>query len=130
LLDDAYKALPERKSSGERFETPVAITLIQGQKTIVQNFDQLCQKIRREPEDVAKHLGKELAAPSSYAGGRLTLNGKFSSKQINEKIQAFVESQVICKECKKPDTHLESHGDRAVRILICEACGAKAPVRK
>lgn len=129
LLDSLYSKLPEKKTSGERFETPVADTFLQGSKTIVKNYDFICSTLRRTPEEVAKYLFKELAVPGVIAGGRLTLQGKFSQKTVQERIQSYCDIQVICKECGKPDTHIVSY-DRNVRMLVCEACGAKHPIRK
>jgi len=129
LLDRVYSSLPERKSSGERFEVPAAEALVQGNRTIVKNYDAICSAIRRKPEAVAKYLFKEMAVPGVVEGGRLVLQGRFGLKTINDKIAAYVETHVICKECKKPDTRLEELG-RGMKMLVCEACGAKNPVRE
>jgi translation initiation factor 2 subunit 2 len=129
LLADLYKGLPEKKSSGERFEMPVAEVLPQGPKTILRNFDDICQKLRRTPEEFAKYLSRELAAPATREAGRLVLQGKFSQRQLNEKIQNYVNTRVLCKECGRPDTRIETM-ERGLQQLVCEACGARSPVRK
>ncbi len=127
LLDVAYQSLPEKKSTGERFEIPVADTFLQGNKTLLRNFDALCQTLRRKPEEVSKFLFRELATPGALDGSRLLLHAKLSPRLVNEKIALYAQSHVICRECKKPDTYLLSHG-RGPKTLVCEACGARSPV--
>ncbi|MBI5036856.1 translation initiation factor IF-2 subunit beta [Candidatus Micrarchaeota archaeon] len=127
LLDNLYEKLPKKTSSGERFEKPIADTFFQGTKTIIRNFDEICRTIRRKPEEFAKYLFKELATPGSIEGARLTLQTKVYPKLLNEKISNYVDQSVICNECGKPDTHVE-YG-QPVNTLICEACGARRPIR-
>lgn len=131
LLDNLYAKLPKKNlSTGERFECPVVEVLIQGNKTIVKNFDGACSKLRRTPQEVAKYLFKELAVPGeSQQGGRLLLHGKFRDRQVNEKLGEYCKTRVLCSQCGKPDTHLEAGGDRHVKTLKCEACGATNTVR-
>ena len=128
LLDDVYASLPEKKESGERFEAPVAETFLQGNKTYIRNFDFVCSKLRRKPEEVMKFLFKELAIPGLVQEGKLMLYGKISDRLINEKLSLYISTNVICHECGKPDTNIEAHG-RGAKVLICEACGARSPVR-
>lgn len=127
LLDRARAALPEKTQASERFETPAIESFQQGSKTIIRNFDAILQKIRREPAIVVKYFSRELAVPASVEGGKLVLNGKFYERNLRDKLQSFVDAAVICKECKRPDTKIvEKDG---IRTLVCEACGARSPVR-
>ena len=128
LLDKAYAAVPQKASSGERFEMPVADVLAQGSKTIVKNFDAIAGTLRRPPEQILKYMQKELAVPVSKEGPRLILHGKFNPRIVNEKLKNFCDAFVMCKECKKPDTHIIS-GEHGIKQLVCEACGARAPVK-
>jgi translation initiation factor 2 subunit 2 len=127
LLDRARAALPEKTLAFERFETPQLESFLQGSKTLVRNFDVILQKIRRPPEILSKYFSRELAVPVTIQGGKLVLNGKFYTRNLQDKLQAFVDAAVVCKECKRPDTKItEKDG---VKTLVCEACGARAPVR-
>lgn len=127
MLDRVYATLPKKTESGERFEIPTADVLMQGTKTFIKNFDSLCSKIRRSPEEVSKYLFKELAIPGKREQAGLLLHGKINIRLINEKITLYTQTHVICKECKKPDTHIEHHG-RGPKSLICEACGARSTI--
>ena len=129
LLDRAYQQMPKKTSSGERFERPIAEVSIQGPKTFILNFEDLSVKLRRDKKIMAKFFAKELATPGILEGKRLMLNVKVNSRIVNEKLTNFINSYVICKECGKPDTHLEGSG-RDQLTLVCESCGARAPVIK
>ncbi|MFH0971739.1 MAG: translation initiation factor IF-2 subunit beta [Candidatus Micrarchaeota archaeon] len=127
LLERAYATLPKKQESSERFEIPIADAILHGTKTIIKNFDAICAKIRRKPEEVAKYLFRELAIPGKREQAGLLLHGKLSGRLINEKFTLYTQTHVICKECKKPDTHI-LHEGRGPKILVCEACGARSTV--
>jgi translation initiation factor 2 subunit 2 len=127
MLESGMKNLPKSTSTGERFEMPKAQGHIQGNKTIVNNFSQIADQLRRKPEHVLKYLQRELATPGQIEDKRLVLGRKISSAQINEKIEKYAKSFVICKECGKPDTQLLKEGN--VTMIKCTACGAKHPSR-
>lgn len=126
LLDRLKQAIPDKTSSGERFVIPLVESFYQGNKTVLKNFDFICQKLRRKPEELMKYLFKELATPGVASGKELILQAKVNSRLINEKITDYVNAMVLCRECGKPDTHFDVREGR--RVLVCEACGAKRPV--
>jgi translation initiation factor 2 subunit 2 len=127
LLDEAYSKVKPIQSNGERFEIPKAEAIIEGNKTIISNFSQICSSLRRKPEHLAKFLQRELASSGTLEGDRLILIRKLPSSKINEKIKEYSEEFVQCKECKKPDTELMKQGE--FMFLKCMACGAKHSVR-
>jgi len=127
LLDKAYKEIKPIKSASKRFEIPKAQGRVEGNKTIITNFNQICSYIRRNPQHLGKFLMRELAAPGKQEGDSLVLNRKLSSQRINEKIESYVKEFVFCKECGKPDTELLK--EHRLMFLHCLACGAKHSVR-
>ena len=127
LLEKAKAKLPEMKKQAERFEIPTVTGHIQGNKTIITNFAQICDSLRRPQEQLLKYLQRELATPATIEGPRLMLGRKISSALINEKITSFCNDFVLCKECHKPDTQLIKE-DRVISMK-CTACGAKQPVK-
>lgn len=126
LLQRVKEKHAEKTSSGERFETPTFVINIVGSKTYIKNFEQVAEKIRRDKQVLAKFLFKELATPGMIAGQELILQAKVQFRLLQEKLQSFVERAVLCKECGKPDTHLE-HAGRNMSFIVCEACGARRP---
>ena len=127
LLERAQKSLPNKMKSTERFEIPKVTGHIEGNKTIITNYQQIVTALRRDSKHILKYLLRELAAPGNVDGQRLLLGRKMSSALINEKIQKYTNEFVICKECSKPDTQLIKEGQ--VLMLKCTACGAKHPVK-
>ena len=127
LLNKAYENLPNIEKSTKRFEVPTVETMIQGRQTIVKNFSQICETLRRKPKHLLKFLTKELATPAGFDGVRATFQSKLPKKLIQNKLEAYVRDYVVCKECGKPDTKLIRE-DR-ITFLKCEACGAKASVK-
>ena len=127
LLKKAKESLPKTLVKKERFEIPKVKGHIEGVKTIVTNFSEVCAILHREPSQLLKYLQRELATPAIIEGKRLILGRKISSNLINEKIEKFAHEFDICEECGKPDTKLF----REDRILMkkCMACGAKHSIR-
>ncbi len=123
LLKKAYEELPEKTVHKERFEIPEVVISLAGNQTMIKNFNEIAKALRREPKHIAKFLFNALAAPGSVQGNKLLLQRKLSEDIINQKIVAYANQFVFCKECGKPDTKLEKSGRRL--ILKCEACGAK-----
>ena len=126
LLDKLYKEAKPIVAT-ERFEVPKVKGHVEGTKTIVTNFSQICDIIRRNKEHVAKFLSRELAAQLVFENERVIFNRKLNSEQINDKIKEYVDEFVICPQCKKPDTELIKQGE--FLFLKCLACGANHSVR-
>jgi translation initiation factor 2 subunit 2 len=127
LLDEAYGKIKKPESSGERFEIPKIEGHFEGKKTILTNFFQIADHLRRNPEHFQKFLLRELATSGQKEGDRLVLNNNIPSSKINQKIEQYAKEFVLCKECGKPDTELLKE-DR-LSFIHCLACGAKHSVR-
>ncbi len=127
LLKKGISKLPKTVLKTERFEIPKVLGHMQGNKTVVSNFDKICSTLRRPQDQLLKYLQRELATPATIDGPRLALGRKISSEKINQKLEQFCNDFVLCKECNKPDTQLIKE-DR-VLFMKCTACGAKQPVR-
>lgn len=129
LLDRAFAQLPSLAAEKSDFKVPEADSIIQGSKTIIRNFAQIADSARRDEGDIAKYLSKELAAPVSVGEQKLTISTKVHAAALNEKVKKYFDTYVICKECHKPDTHIEG-SDRGYETLVCEACGARYTVKR
>ncbi len=128
LLDKAYSQLPLKVTmQAERFEIPKAISRIEGNKTIVENFSSLVSTLRRPAEHIMKFLSRELAAQAQLVEKRLIFIGKLGGERINQKIEAYVKEFVLCRECGKPDTEFVKK--QRFLFVHCLACGAEHSVR-
>jgi len=127
LLDEAYENVEVNEECG-RFEVLKVKGHHEGTKTVISNFGQVVQCIRRTPEHFLKFLSKELASQCEVKGDQLILSRKLTSKDINDKVEKYVKRFVLCQKCKKPDTELSEEG--AKLFLRCLACGEKYEVHK
>lgn len=128
LLDRAWEMLPERLKTPVRFEMPQAETFVEGNTTIIKNFSELADKLRREPEHIMKFLFKELAAPGIRDSSRVIIQRVLKQSVINKKIEDYAREFVLCHECGKPDTGISEL--EGVKIIKCEACGGWWPMRR
>ncbi len=126
LLNRVREAIPENIVTRERFEVPKADIIYEGKNTIIRNFMEIVKRIDRDPMHVYKYLMRELGTAGNIQGDRLILKGKVSSSLIQNRVDSYIKTYVICYECGSPDTELRKEG--RVEILVCKACGAIRPV--
>ena len=126
LLNRAKIACPETIENHERFEIPEADVLQEGKITVFRNFIDVTDRLRRDPQHLLQFLLKELGTPGNVEGRRAVFKAKISPQHINEKIQMYTETYVICSECGLPDTKMVKDG--RTLVLECEACGARRPI--
>lgn len=127
MLEKARKAMPSTVFEKERFEIPKVVGHIEGNKTIISNFLQICDKLARQPEHIVKFVLKELATPGDMRKSMLVLGSKVPASRINDRIRKYADTFVLCVECGKPDTKIIKEG--VISYLKCMACGAKNPVK-
>jgi len=128
LLGRAWNSLPEKLRSMSRFEIPVASTIIEGNQTIIRNFNEIADMLNRDPKHILTYLSKELAAPATFDGNRVIIQRVLRETMINKKIEEYANEYVLCHECKRPDTKItELSGEKIIR---CTACGGWRPMGK
>ncbi|MDE1823296.1 MAG: hypothetical protein KGI00_02860 [Candidatus Micrarchaeota archaeon] len=128
LLDRAFTKFSGVSEEKVDFKIPVADAIVQGNKTMLKNIGQIADVARRSKEEIGKYLTKELAAPVSIDAQSLNIGAKVNANNLNEKIRKYFEMYVICKECHKPDTHIQGV-ERGYITIVCEACGARYTVK-
>jgi translation initiation factor 2 subunit 2 len=126
LLKRAKIACPEVTENHERFEIPELDILQEGKITVFRNFIDVTDKLRRDPQHLLQFLLKELGTPGNIEGRRAVFKAKINPQQIDDKIQMYTETYVICSECGLPDTKMTKDG--RTLMLECEACGARRPI--
>ena len=126
LLNRAKEVLPETIENHERFELPELDIMQEGKITVFRNFIDVTDKLRRDPQHLLQFLLRDLGTPGNIEGRRAVFKAKISPATINEKIEIYTETYVICSECGLPDTKMIKE-DRTL-ILECEACGARRSI--
>jgi|TARA_B110000263_G_scaffold237744_1_gene238333 translation initiation factor 2 subunit 2 len=128
LLERAREGLEDVMQNAERFSPPVPEIMHEGsKKTIIRNFSEIVDSLRRDETHLYKFLLQELGTAGSVNNRRLVLQGRVPEKKIKARIKTYIETFVVCQECNRPDTAFLRIG-RTLN-LHCEACGAKRPIR-
>jgi translation initiation factor 2 subunit 2 len=128
LLDRAFTQISQLSEEKVDFKIPEADSMIQGSKTFLRNLRVIADAARRDPSEIARYLTKELGTPTSTDNSSLIINAKVQQAELSEKIKKYFEIYIICKECHKPDTHVQST-ERGYMTIVCEACGARYTVK-
>jgi len=126
LLERAKKKLPTTLESHDRFQVPEPEVMIEGKTTVIRNFGDIVDTLRREPDHLLGFLLRELGTAGSMEGRRVVFKGKVAAAQISDRIKSYVDEYVLCSECSRPDTKIVKDG--RILILVCETCGAHRPV--
>ena len=129
MLKRARENMPEVVFEIQRFELPKAKGHLEGNKTIISNFIQIADTLRRPAEHLLKYLLKELATPGEIRRSFLVLGSKVPASKINEKIKEYAIEFVLCPKCGKPDTELIKEAG-GFTSLKCSACGNKIMVKR
>lgn len=127
LLDIAIEKLPKISSDKKRFEIPRVKGRFEGNKTIINNINQIISVLNRPINMLIKYISKTLAVPIDYDGNRIILKAKILPQRINERILEFAKDFVVCAECGKPDTKIIE--EERQFLLKCTACGTKNKIK-
>lgn len=127
LLNKTMEKLLKKQETKDRFVEPEVQVEISGSRTILKNFSDIASRLRRDQAHLSKFLSKEMATSGSIQGVTLVFQGNIRKEILQRKLQDYIKEFVYCKECKEPDTRLVKEG--RVTFMVCEACGAKHPVR-
>jgi translation initiation factor 2 subunit 2 len=128
LLDRAFSKTHIAEGGASDFVIPKVDSLLQGNKTLLRNLSLIADRARRDPKEIARYISKELGVPVSIEDQRLMISGRFQAADLDKRMQRYFEVYVICRECHKPDTRIESAG-RGMFYLVCEACGSRYGVK-
>ncbi|MDJ0273659.1 MAG: translation initiation factor IF-2 subunit beta [Aigarchaeota archaeon] len=129
LLDRLYSQLKGRAAGGGEREIALRPTLLQDhRRTVITNFKQLADALGRDPEHLARFIFKETGKPGTLEGERLVINGKIGEQELGKLLQLYYKEFVKCPVCGGIDTQIVA--EKRFRFLVCEACGARTPVRK
>ncbi|MEM1582311.1 MAG: translation initiation factor IF-2 subunit beta [Candidatus Bathyarchaeia archaeon] len=128
MLEGAYEQLPQEVFKRERLEVPRASCTTFGSRTFLNNFREICDVLNRDPNHVLRYLSREMATSGAIEGSRAVFQGKFESEAMDRLVRRYMDEFVICPICKRPDTKIIK--EKRLNFLVCEACGAKSPVRR
>ncbi len=127
LLQRARAEIPPEVFDQPRFKIPRVDSFIQGSRTVVRNFKDLTDTLRREPKHLLRYLAHELATAGEIRSPQAIFNGRFSSSALEELMEKYTEEFVVCPICQRPDT--EMRREERLLMLVCSACGGRTPLK-
>jgi translation initiation factor 2 subunit 2 len=127
LLKRARDQVPPEVFDQPRFKVPRVDSFIQGSRTVVRNFKDLTDTLRRDPKHLLRFLNHELATAGEIRSPQAIFNGRFSSRALDELIEKYTVEYVVCPVCQRPDTEMRRE-DRLL-MLVCSACGGRTPLK-
>jgi len=124
LLESALEKMPKKLHEKDRFQVPEVIIEPQGNKTLIKNFIDIANALRRDPNHISKYLFKELATPGGIQGSSLILQTRLTKETIQKKLESYISTYVFCKICGEPDTKFVKEG--RITFVQCDACGSRS----
>jgi translation initiation factor 2 subunit 2 len=125
MLDRGLEESPDIEGDSERFGVADPDIRQEGNVTVFENFQNVVGHLGRGEAHVMKFLQDHLGTSGHIdESGRARLTGDFRAGRIEEAIDEYADTYVICTECGLPDTTLET--EQGALILRCEACGARS----
>ena len=127
LLQRARGEIPPEVFDQPRFRIPRVDSFIQGSRTVVRNFKDLTDTLRRDPKHLLRYLSHELATAGEIRSPQAIFNGRFTSNVLDELMAKYTEEFVVCPICQRPDT--EMRRVNRLLMLVCSACGGRTPLK-
>jgi translation initiation factor 2 subunit 2 len=127
LLNRALSKLPPRADKGGRFELPEPLSSISGNRTVLYNLNEICNRLNRDRDHLLKFLSREMATAGSLDGARAVFQGNFENRVFKRLLDMYVKDYVLCPICHQQDTKIVKKGH--YHFLVCEACGATSSLR-
>jgi len=127
ILGRLRETLPETVTAQSRFKVPELEVLYEGKTTVLRNFGDVVDAINRKPAHLMAYLLREVGTAGNQEARRALFKGRVPLKQLEGRINNYVDLFVLCSECRRPDTKLVKDG--RTLVLECEACGAHRPVK-
>ncbi len=127
LLDRAWLKIPEGFHETERWQIPKAEIQMEGKYTIITNFMDIVNTIKRDDKEFLRYLLNELGTSGEVRSQKAYLKSAQKVDNINRHIEIYCKKYVICPTCNKPDTKLvrENRG----MMIHCSACGTNTIVK-
>jgi translation initiation factor 2 subunit 2 len=127
LLNRAHERIPQGFHETDRWKIPTARIEFEGKNTIIVNFKEIVDTIKRDEHHLWKQILQEVGTAGEIKGNKGILKSKQKQSTIDRLIKNYCEKYVICETCQKPDTIIIKEGRS--HVLVCQACGTRHPVK-
>ncbi|MFX1563957.1 MAG: translation initiation factor IF-2 subunit beta [Promethearchaeota archaeon] len=127
LLQRARKQIPPEVFEQPRFKIPKVDSFVQGSRTVIRNFKDITDALRRDPHHLLRYLAHELATAGEVRGSQAIFNGRFITRVLEELVERYTTEFVLCPICNRPDTEIKR--EERLSMLVCSACGGRTPLK-
>lgn len=117
-----------------RYKMPLLQIKVEGRgngiKTVIPNIEEVARALNRPPTYPTKYFGCELGAQTSFANDRYIVNGAHQVDHLRKLLDGFIDSFVLCANCKNPETELVITGKGKNEDIHrdCKACGSQTGI--
>lgn len=113
--------LSVKTDSGYRYKRP-SITLIPSKEFMcLTNIEQIAGALGRPVELLTRYLAIKIGTSITNKKGKYMIKCNTPPSEFEKMIDEFTQYFVLCKDCKNPETDVES--DKSSISLRCKACG-------
>ena len=126
LLKRMHNVTAKEHIDNDRFKVPKVDVFYEGNTTVLKNFDKIVDVLNRDADHFFKFLLGSVGTAGDISTGRVIFQGKIPIRTLQDRLDEYVNTYVICSECNRPDTHLVKK-DRTL-LIRCDACGAFRPI--
>lgn len=92
----------------------------QGGQTQITNIEIIAKQLGRSAQDIIKYIAKRLGVRSDAKLG--IIQGSHTQDKLEGLLEYFIESSVLCKTCKNPETDIIVN--KKSTAMKCRSCGA------
>jgi translation initiation factor 2 subunit 2 len=93
-----------------------------GRRMELDNLEQIARSLNRPTNFILQSLQYSLNTVGYTKNSRYFLRGKFTKRQLQTALEAFVKDYVRCQLCANPETSL--HVRNHALYVACRGCGA------
>ena len=120
-LKEQYPELNKKNNNTKKI--PQIRSMITNKKTYWLNFNDFCNSITRDKNDVSKYIENNLKTKLSITGNnQLKINGYYKSQQLQNILSKYIFDNVRCKNCKCIDTYIKKDQTTRLFFLYCRQC--------
>ena len=127
LLKRIENDISKKSDTTNRFELTTVDVTCEGKKTIIRNFNDFPNALRRDPTTILQYLSKEFAVPAERVGDKVIFVGKRDPDDFKRLFEIYLKDYIECPTCTSPDTKVAK--EHRISFLICEACGARSTIK-
>lgn len=110
-----------------RYKMPIIKIKIEGKgngiRTVIVNMGKVMKSLDRPLEYGTKFIGFELGTQTKVDNARdnCIVNGQHNEETLSQCLDKFIDTYVLCTNCKNPETVLDIK--KGIIVAKCKACG-------